>query len=147
MSAYKLIEVVKTPEKETQAIYGKDDFAIAIADMKNDFGVAVKADDTIATYAVIIDQLTGELKDRKYWKDASKEPSEISIRDRVYTHNDYAEDNITAYDTEKLAIGNFNTKAAASAKKTECNFALTIRIDGEGNYKDLDVFNRTEAKG
>ena len=52
------------------------------------------------------------------------------------------EDNISPYDSEKLAIGNFNTKAAAAMKKAECNFALTIRIDGTGKYADFDVFER-----
>ena len=60
MSNYKLIEVVKTAERETQSIYDKDDLAKAISDMHNDFGVAVKTDATLSVYCTLIDQETGE---------------------------------------------------------------------------------------
>ena len=140
MSAYKLIEVVKTSEKEIQSIHDKDDLTTALADMKNDFGVAVKADNTLSVFCILIEQATGMRKDGKYWH--TDADVDYSIKNRVYTHNDYTDDNITAYDNERLAIGNFNTKSASSMKKAECNFALTVRIDGEGNYKDLDVFHR-----
>lgn len=144
MSAYKLIEVVKTSEKETQAIYDREDLTTALADMKNDFGANVKADATLSTYCVVIKQDTGEKMDGKYWSIPTndEEPIDVAIRQRVYTHNDYAEDNIAAYDSEKLAIGNFNTKSASAMKKADCNFAITVRIDGEGNFADFDVFNR-----
>lgn len=151
MSAYKLIEVIKTSERETQSIYDRDDLTIALADMKNDFGAAVKVDTTLATYCVVIKQDTGERMGGEYWASTptvaeGETPVDVSIRQRVYTHNDYADDNIAAYDSERLAIGNFNTKAAASMKKAECNFALTVRIDGKGDFADFDIFTRSQAE-
>lgn len=143
MSAYKLIEVVKTSEKETQSIYDREDLTTAIADMKNDFGANVKLDTTLATYAIVIEQATGELVDKKYW---GLSGDENLIRQRVYTHNDYADDDIVAYDSEKLAIGNFNTKSASSMKKSECNFAVTLRVDGFGCIADDDIFHREQPK-
>jgi hypothetical protein len=146
MSTYKLIEVVKDTSKENQSIYDKPDLNTALADMKNDFGVVLKADNTLSAYCVVIEQETGARIDGRYWSassvDEGEEPIDTSIRQRVYTHNNYAEDNLTPYDSEKLAIGNFNTKAAASMIKAECNFALTIRIDGTGKFADFDVFER-----
>lgn len=147
MSQYKLIEVVKTSEKEEQSIYDRDNLNTALADMKNDFGVAVKAETTLCVYCVVIDQTTGNKIGGKYWSLTSsvgdnENLSDNTIRQRVYTHNDYADDNITPYESEKLAIGNFNTKAAAAMKKEECNFALTVRIDGTGFLVDVDLFNK-----
>lgn len=147
MSTYKLIEVVKDTSKENQSIYDRSDVNTALADMKNDFGVALKTDNTLSAYCVVVDQETGARIDGRYWSasvnvEEGEEPIDTSIRQRVYTHNNYAEDNITPYDSEKLAIGNFNTKAAASMKKAECNFALTIRIDSTGKFADFDVFER-----
>jgi hypothetical protein len=147
VSTYKLIEVVKDTSKENQSIYDKSDLNTALADMKNDFGVALKADNTLSAYCIVIEQETGARIDGRYWSasvsiEEGAEPIDISIRQRVYTHNNYAEDNITPYESEKLAIGNFNTKAAASMKKSECNFALTIRIDETGEYADFDKFER-----
>lgn len=145
MSAYKLIEVVKTSEKETQSIYDREDLTTAIADMKNDFGVNVKANSTLSTYAIVIEQSTGERIDGKYWR-TNDVTNDFSIRNRVYTHNDYANDNIAAYDSKQLAIGNFNIKAADSMKKAECNYALTVLIDGKGNFADCDVFHREQSQ-
>lgn len=147
MSTYKLIEVIKDTSKENQSIYDRSDVNTALADMKNDFGVAVKADNTLSAYCVVIDQETGARIGGRYWStsvnvEEGEEPIDTSIRQRVYTHNNYTEDNISPYDSEKLAIGNFNTKAAASMKNSNCNFALTIRIDGTGKFADFDVFER-----
>lgn len=140
MSNFKLIEVVKTSEKENQSIYDKDDLTVALADMHNDFGVAVKADTTLSVYCVVVEQATGQRMGGLYYADPTVENTDI--KQRVYTHNDYADDNISAYDSERLAIGNYNTKLSASMKKAECNFALTIRLDGKGEFADFNVFKR-----
>lgn len=142
MSAYKLIEVVKTSEKETQSIYDKEDLTTALADMHNSFGVAVKADSTISVYCVVIEQATGQRMGGLYFATSSED---ADIKQRVYTHNDYAEDNVSYYDTERLAIGNYNTKLSASMKKAECNFAITVRIDGKGEFADFNIWTRPVA--
>lgn len=134
MSAYKLIEIQRTEEKETQSIYDKEVLSDAINTMHNDFGVMVKDESVIGAYCVIIDNTTGVEAGRLHWG--------TIIRDRVYTHNDYADDNITAYDSEKLAIGNYHTKLASQRNKTECNFAITARLDGVGEFADYDVWHR-----
>ena len=134
--SYKLIEVIKTSEKETPALYDREDLETAYADMRNDFGVAVKQDTTLSVYCLVINNDTGEKMDRLYWG-KSVQDVDISIKDRVYTHNDYQEDNVSAYDSEQLAIGNFNTKFAAMLKKADCNFAICIRLDGTGEIKDF----------
>lgn len=136
MSAYKLIEVKKTEEKETQSIYDKDTLDAAIIAMHNDFGAAVKADDIIGVYCIVIDNTTGAKSDKLHWG--------ASVKDRVYTHNDYADDNIAGYDSEKLAIGNYHTKLSAQRNTAECNFAITVRIDGKGEFADFDVWNREQ---
>ena len=142
MSNFKLIEVVKTSEKENQSIYDKDDLTVALADMHNDFGAAVKADTTLSVYCVVIEQATGQKMGGLFYTTSEEN---TDIKQRVYTHNDYDDDNISAYDSERLAIGNYNTKLSASMKKAECNFALTIRLDGKGEFADFNAWNRPIA--
>lgn len=134
MSTYKLIEVSKTAEKESQSIYDKDNRDEAVNTMHNDFGVAVKQDVTIGAYAVVIDNTTGAKVDSAQWGE--------TVKDRVYTHNDATEDNISPYDTEQLAIGNYHTKLASQRNNANVNHAVTVRLDGTGNFADYDMWNR-----
>lgn len=142
MSAYKLIQVIKTAERETQSIYDKEDLKSASDDMHNSFGVAVKADSTLAVYVTIINNETGELEGNLHWLDVNYEQPELTIiKPRVYTHNDYQDDNIAAYDSERLAIGNFHTKWATYSKKADCNFAIVVQLDGTGALTDRLIKN------
>lgn len=147
MSAYKLIEVVKTEAKETQSIYDNNDRNAVIAQMHNDFGVAVKGNDTLSVYCLVIDNADGSKIDSRTWSKElvdveSGEPADVSIKSRVYTHNDYTDDNLTSYDSEQLAIGNYHTKIASAMNKAECDFALTIRLNSIGDVVDFDLFKR-----
>lgn len=142
MSAYKLIKVVKTTEKETQSLYDFEDTKTALDTMHNDYGVAVKADDTLCVYCTVINNETGELVGNLNWTGQPyPQDEQKTIRQRVYTHNDYQDDNITPYDSEKLAIGNFHTKWASYSKKEDCNFALVIRLDEWGLITDCLIKN------
>lgn len=138
MSKLKLIEITKTAEKELQSIYDKETLNEAVIAMHNDFGVAVKQDATIGAYAVIIDNETGARVDGVQWGDF--------VKDRVYTHNNATEDNITAYDTEKLAIGNYNTKLASQRNNPNVTHAITIHLDGKGDFADVDVYPAIEPQ-
>ena len=134
MSAYKLVEVSKTADKESQSIYDKDNLDVAVSDMHNDFGVIVKQVTTIGAYAVVIDNTTGAKLDRLQWGD--------SVKDRVYTHNNASEDNVSNYDSEQLAIGNYHTKLASQRNNANVNHAITVRLDGKGNFADADIWDR-----
>lgn len=138
MSAYKLIEVSKTEEKETQSIYDKAALADAVNTMHNDFGVAVKQDAIIGAYAVVVDNGTGARVDGAHWG--------VFLKDRVYTHNDATDDNISAYDSEKLAIGNYHTKLAAQRNNANVNHAVTVRLDGKGAFADFDSYTKPVAE-
>ena len=138
MSKFKVIEVIKKADKETQSLYNVDDRIEAIAKAKNDYGVSVKDETTLSVYALVIDNEDGSKVDGYYWGATDSEP----IRARVYTHNDYEDDNIAVYDSERLAIGNFATKSASAMNKTGCNFALTIRLNSNGEVADFDLFKR-----
>ena len=132
MNDFKLILIVKTTEKETQSIKDKDNLDTAIIDMNKEFGGMVKLDATIGAYAVIINNDTGKREDGLQWGDF--------VKDRVYTHNNVDTDNLAAYDTEKLAIGNYHTKLASQREKEGVTNALTIRIDGKGDFANVDVY-------
>lgn len=132
MSLFKLIEVRKTAEKETQSIYDKDSLNEAIIAMHNDFGAAVKQDENVGVYCIVINNNTGAREDFAQWGEGVKE--------RVYTHNDYADDNIAAYDNNKLAIGNFHTKLASQRSHEGCKFAITLRIGTMANIAESDVW-------
>lgn len=134
MSAYKLIEISKTEEKESQSIYDKDNLNDAVNTMHNDFGVAVKQNVTIGVYAVVIDNETGAKVGSAQWGQP--------VKDRVYTHNNKTEDNITAYETEQLAIGNYHTKLASQHNNEQITHAITVRLNGLGEFKDFDVYNK-----
>lgn len=135
MSDFKLIEITKTSDnKESQSIYDKNTRDEAVNAMHNDFGVTVKQDATIGAYAVVVDNITGERADSVQWGDF--------VKHRVYTHNDAVEDIISAYDTEKLAIGNYHTKLSAQRNNANVNHAITIRLDGKGDFADSDVWDR-----
>lgn len=133
MAQYKLIEISKTVEKETQSIYDKDDLTIALNEMHNDFGTNVKLDATIGAYVTLINNETAEQVDCLQWG----EP----VKDRVYTHNNFEDDNIAGYDSEKLAIGNYHTRLSRQRSNKDCIHAITIRLDGNGKYKDFDCYN------
>lgn len=151
MAKYKLIEVFKDASgKETQSIYDHTDKNVLMATMNNDFGARVKTDDVVSTYCIAIDNESGMKIDSCYWampvvnQDDTIIEVNTSIRPRVYTHNDYTSDNIAAYESEKLAIGNFHTKKAAAMNKADCNHAITILIDGKGDYLEFSNWTRPE---
>ena len=134
MSAYKLIEISKTEEKESQSIYDKDNLNDAINTMHNDFGVAVKQAATTGAYAVVIDNETGAKVGSAQWGEA--------VKDRVYTHNNKDSDDIAYYETEQLAIGNYHTKLASQRNNEQITHAITVRLNSLGEFKDFDVYNK-----
>lgn len=157
MSSYKLIEInKKTSGQEVQSIYDHTDFTTLIATMNNDFGVQVKNDEVVSVYCLAIDNETGAKIDCCYYEapvnvvpaEEGEEPVviETTIRSRVYTHNDYASDNIAAYDTERLALGNYHTKLASAMNKAECHKAITILIDSKGNFVEFSNWTRPEEE-
>lgn len=139
MNNFTVIEIIKKSDKETQAIYPMNDIIAAKSKMHNDFGASVKDETVLECFCLIIDNDTGAKIDKKYY---GENEDGSSIRPRVYTHNDFSDDNIAPYDSERLAIGNYNTKIASAYSNPECKFALTIRLDSTGDYADFDLFIR-----
>ena len=133
MSLYNLIEVKKTAEKETQSIYPMDVLSDAINRMHNDFGGLLKLEDVIGAYCIVINNTTGTREDSAQWGEGVKE--------RVYTHNDYADDNVAGYDSNKLAIANYHTKLAGQRSHEGCKFAITIHLGTTGVYMASDVWS------
>lgn len=135
MSAYKLIEVFKTAEKENQSFYPLEDLGEAVNKLHNDFGAQEKIDTNIGGMCILINLETGEKVESLAFGEA--------VKNRVYTHNNFAEDDtLAAYDTERLAEGNYHTKYASQRGNAECTFALTIQIDGVGNYKNFNLYQK-----
>jgi hypothetical protein len=136
--AYKLIEIYKTEEKETQSLYDCENLSDAIIKLHNDFGAHEKLETNIGGTCVLINNETGEKIDALHFD----EP----VKDRVYTHNNYASDNVSSYDSERLAEGNFHTKFASQRSNSECTFALTIQLDGKGNFKNFDAYRKNSEE-
>lgn len=134
MSAFKLIEVFKTEEKETQSLYDQEDMFAAVNKLHNDFGEQEKLDTNIGGMCVLINNETGERVESLAFGE--------SVKNRVYTHNNFADDNIAAYDTERLAEGNYHTKFASQRNNPECTFALTVQIDGTGDFKNFNLYQK-----
>ena len=133
MSLYNIVEIQKTSEKETQSIYPADTLEGAVNRMHNDFGGMLKLEDTVGAYCVVIDNTTGERIDGAQWGE--------SVRERVYTHNDYTDDNVTPYDSNKLAIANYHTKLAGQRTHEGCKFAITIHLGTTGVFIASDVWS------
>lgn len=134
MSAYKLIEVFKTAEKESQSLYDQEDMFAAVNKLHNDFGAQEKLDTNIGGMCMLINNETGEKVESLAFGE--------EVKNRVYTHNNFDADNIAAYDTERLAEGNYHTKFASQRSNENCTFALTIQIDGKGDFKNFDLYTK-----
>lgn len=135
MSAFKLIEIFKTSEKENQSFHTLEKLAEAVNKLHNDFGAQEKLDTNIGGMCVLINLETGEKVESLAFGE--------EVRSRVYTHNNYAEDDtLAAYDTERLAEGNYHTKFASQRSNPECTFALTIQIDGKGDFENFDLYQK-----
>lgn len=149
MSRYKLIEVRKTEEKETQSIYDCETLEEATSKMHNDFGVALKQSDTLSAYCIIINNETAKyegictyprfLGSHNFMGESTEK---YDIRQRVYTHNDFSDDNLASYDTEQLALGNFHTQVASAMNKEECNHAIIVHLSKTGEYKNSYRYNK-----
>jgi hypothetical protein len=91
----------------------------------------------------LINQETGEKVENLHWMVLpGPDTGDVMIRQRVYTHNNYSEDNIAAYDTERLAIGNYHTKLASQRNNAECYRAITIRLNMYGDIVDSDSWTK-----
>lgn len=134
MSTFKLIEVFKTAEKETQSLYDQEDMFVAVNKLHNDFGAQEKLDTNIGGMCVLINNETGERVESIAFGE--------EVKNRVYTHNNFGDDNIAAYDSERLAEGNYHTKFASQRSNVECTFALTVQIDGKGGFKNFDLYTK-----
>lgn len=136
MNAFKLIEVFKTAEKENQSFYSLEDLAEAVNKLHNDFGAQEKIDTNIGGMCILINLGTGEKVDALAFGEA--------VKNRVFTHNNFTEDTLAAYDTERIAEGNYHTKFASQRSDENCTFALTIQIDGKGDFKNFDLYQKAE---
>lgn len=134
MSAFKLIEVFKTADKENQSFYPLEDMFAAVNKLHDDFGAQEKLDTNIGGMCVLINLETGEKIESLSFGE--------SVKDRVYTHNNFTDDTLAPYDTERLAEGNYHTKYASQRSNAECTFALTIQIDGKGDFKNFDLYQK-----
>lgn len=133
MSAYRLLRITKTADNESAAGYDYDDFDTAMTQLHNNFGIEVGKDTSTGVLCILINNTTGHSDSLQYGE---------AVKDRVYAHNDYMEDKVYTYDTEKATIGNYHTRIAAQRLNENCNMAITIRFDGLGNVKDFDSWTR-----
>lgn len=143
MSLYKLIEVTKTEEKETQSIYDFENLDPAVTKMHNDFGSSLKQEGTLSAYCIVMNNGTGYAEATCVYPMISifdEAMERYKIRERIYTHNNYMSDNLAGYDTEQLAVGNFHSKIASARSNPNCTYALTIRINSFGECVDRNQF-------
>lgn len=115
-------------ETDTQSIYPRDDINTAKADMYNYFGAALKDSTVTDVYGIVVAD-NGALI-------ARCADVHGGIRPRVYTHNDYEDDNLAPYDTERTAQGNYYTKLSKAMKTEGCKEAVVIHITGSGEFEE-----------
>lgn len=152
MSNYKLIQVVKKVSgQEIQGLYDYTDKTALLSAINTDFGTQVKDTQVVSVYCVAIDNETGAKIDSRFYttpneiQEGEQTNASTAIRHRVYTHNDYSDDNIAAYESERLALGNYHSKKGAAMAKPECRHAVTILIDEKGDFIEFSNWERPEA--
>lgn len=149
---YRHISVIKTSDndKEVQAIYSFDDENLAIADMHNRYGVALKNTNLQATFCLVVDEKGVEIeKLSASIPDPNNKRQRYEIKPRVYWRkvvNGVEEFNISNYETKVLAKGNFHTKYAACLNNPNCTEATIACINGDGINLELKVWEREHGE-
>ncbi len=145
---YRHINVIKTSDsdREVQAIYPFEDENLAIADMHNRYGVALKNSNLQATFDLVINEKGEEIERLSASiPDPNNKRQRYEIKPRVYWRkvvNGVEEFDISKYDTKQLAKGNFHTKYAACLNDPNCTEATVACINGDGVNLELKVWNR-----
>lgn len=122
---YRLIEITKQNDKESQAIYDYELEIDAKGDYESKLGANLKSDAYSAFTLMIIDN-TGIIVD-SYHKGDELSPRLIEVKTTDTDAKDMAK-----YDSVDLVIANFHSKWGAAIKDNSVRAEMLLGIDGNG---------------
>lgn len=122
---YRLIEIVKQNDKESQAIYPYEDYTTAKGDFESKLGANMKTD-AYSAYTLMILDNTGKALDTVHAGDTFR-PRLIEVKT-----TSEEEENITPYDSTELVEANFHSKWGSAIKNDAVKAEMLRGIDGSG---------------
>lgn len=122
---YRLIEIVKQNDKESQAIYPYEDYTDAKGEFETKLGANMKSDAYSAYTLIILDNI-GKVLDTAHSGDAFR-PRLIEVKTISGE-----EENITPYDSTELVEANFHSKWGSAIKNDAVKAEMLRGIDGFG---------------
>lgn len=124
---YRLLEISKANDKESQAIYPFEDFTAMEAEYESKLGANMKSDSIQAELLIMLDGSLGTIKAAKVG-DSEIQPRLIEVKT---TDSEVAD--IMKYDTTQLVSANFHSKLGAAMKNEAVIIEVLKGIDGNGN--------------
>ena len=124
---YRLFEVNKINDKESQSIYSFDDFTAMEAEYETKLGAWMKNNDLQGELLIM---LGGSLETLGMARigDAELSPRLIEVK----TTNEENE-TVSKYDTTRIVSANFHSKLGSAMKNEEVKIEVLKGIDGNGN--------------
>ena len=122
---YRLIEITKQNDKESQAIYDYESEIDAKGEYESKLGANLKSDDYSAFTLILIDNV-GNIID-SYHKGDELSPRLIEVKTTDTDAKDMAK-----YASVDLVIANFHSKWGAAIKDNSVKAEMLLGIDGNG---------------
>ena len=124
---YRLLEITKQNDKETQGIYPFEDFTAMEAEYETKLGAWMKNEDVQAELLIMLDGSLNTMGIGKVGND------ELSPRLIEVKTTDIEVVDVAKYDTTYLVSANFHSKLGAAMKNEAVTVEVLKGIDGNGN--------------
>lgn len=122
---YRLIEITKQNDKESQAIYPFEDYTSAKGEFETKVGANMKSDAYSAFTLMVLDNIGAVLDVKHIGEELTPRLIEVKVTDTE-------EPDISKYDTTQLVEANFHSKWGAAIKNDAVRAEMLRGIDGFG---------------
>lgn len=122
---YRLIEIVKQNDTESQAIYPFEDYTSAKGEFETKVGADMKSDAYSAFTLMVLDNIGAVLDVKHIGEELTPRLIEVKVTDTE-------EPDISKYDTTQLVEANFHSKWGAAIKNDAVRAEMLRGIDGFG---------------
>lgn len=136
---YRLIELIKQDEKESQAIYPFNTYTEAKGEYESKAGANMKSD-AYSTFTLMVLDNEGHVCDVKH------EGEELTPRLIEVKTTDTEENDIMKYATTELVEANFHSKWGSAIKNTSVSAEMLRGIDGLGGEVCSTYWVREETE-
>lgn len=122
---YRLIEIVKQNDTESQAIYPFEDYTSAKGEFETKVGADMKSNAYSAFTLMVLDNIGVVLDVKHVGEELAPRLIEVKVTDEE-------EPNISKYDTTQLVEANFHSKWGSAIKNDAVKAEMLRGIDGFG---------------